>query len=429
MTQSWAEYLDALAVFGMKPGLERVDLLLSALGDPQHCFRSIHIVGTNGKSSTTRYAAAIMTAHGLRAAAYLSPHLTGYPERVLVDGAPVGAEAFGRAVEAVRGAVAGLPAEVGETTQFEVLTVAAFLAMAEAGVEAAAVEAGLGGRLDATNVLHAPVVVLTNIGLEHTEVLGDTRELIFAEKAAVISAGAAVIFGALDGLESLAAARCRRVGAAAYHLGRDIVLEGGPDDLTVRVGCAQADRVAPAVYGGLKLPTVAMYQAANAALAVAACHYLLGGLRPDAVRRGLAATPVPGRLQIVRHTPLVVADGAHNPHGMAAMAASITAIERPRPRVALLAMMGDKAVGEMLRVVLPLVGAVVCTRASEPRSLTSEQLAERVRAAGFTGPVEVHGEASAGYAAALRRAGGEGSVLVTGSLYLLEDLAAELSHA
>lgn len=436
MTDDWVQYLDSLAAFGMRPGLERVDLLLAALDHPQRAFRPVHVVGTNGKSSTTRYAAAILAAHGLRSAAYLSPHLIGYHERVLVDGRPIDAAAFGRVVAEVRAAVAGLPAALGDTTQFEVLTVAAFLAMAQAGVRAAAVEAGLGGRLDATNVLKAPVVALTNIGLEHTEVLGGTRELIFAEKAAVISVGADAVFGELDGLEPLAAARCRQVGARAHYVGRDVLVSGDPGALDVRVHedalpvAADADGAgAPVEYAGLRLPTQAGYQAANAALAVAACHFLLGGLRVDAVRRGLETTTVPGRLQLIGRRPLVIADGAHNPHGAAAMAASIAAVERPHPRVLMLAMMGDKAVDGILRVVLPLADAVVCTQADESRSLPAEMLAARVRAAGFSGPVDELDDARAAYRAALDRAGDAGSVLVTGSLYLLEDLAAELAPA
>jgi dihydrofolate synthase / folylpolyglutamate synthase len=434
MTDDWVDYLDSLAAFGMKPGLERVDLLLETLGHPQRAFRSVHIVGTNGKSSTARYAAAVMAAHGLRSAAYLSPHLTGYPERVLIGGRPVATAAFARAVTDVRAAVAGLTAAVGETTQFEVLTVAAFLAMAQAGVEVAAVEAGLGGRLDATNVLRAPVVALTNIGLEHTDVLGATRELIFAEKAAVIAAGADAVFGDLDRLEPLAAARCAEVGARAHYVGRDVLVEGGPEELTVRVAGGGARTpadgdAATAEYAGLRLPTRAGYQAANAALAVAACHYLLGGLRAEAVRDGLAGTAVPGRLQLLRRRPLVIADGAHNAHGVAAMATSIAAIERPRPRVVLLAVLADKAVDEMLRIVLPLADAVVCTRAGEPRSLSAEQLAARVRGAGFAGPLVADDEAHAAYGTALRSAGSGGSVLVTGSLYLLEELADELASA
>ena len=168
------------------------------------------MVGTNGKSSTTRYAAAVLAAGGLRSGAYLSPHISGFNERVLVDGRPVAAAALGAAVELVRKESLRLPAELGPVTQFEVLTVAAFVALRAAGVEAAAIEAGLGGRLDATNVLDAPVVVLTTIGLEHTEVLGDTRELIFAEKAAVIGPGAAVVCGPLEGLETAAEEVCAR---------------------------------------------------------------------------------------------------------------------------------------------------------------------------------------------------------------------------
>lgn len=445
MRDDWVAYLDSLAAFGMRPGLERVTALLADLGHPEKAFRAIHVVGTNGKSSTTRYAAAILTAHGRRAGAYLSPHIRGYPERVLVDGVPIHDAAFAAAVREVRRRVGGLPAGLGETTQFEVLTVAAFLALARVGAQAAAVEAGLGGRLDATNVLDAPVVILTNIGLEHTEVLGQTRELIFAEKAAVIGGGDAV-FGDLDGLECLAVIRCAEVGARPRFLGRDVTVSGGPADFAVSVW--EDERAA--VYTGLSVPTPAAYQLANATLAVAACHCLLGGLDTAAVRRGLAAAAVPGRLQIVRRRPLVVADGAHNPHGAAALAGSLGALHLPRPRVALLAMLGDKDVDGILDAIVPLVDAIVCTRASVPRSLSAPELASRVErvCAGEVGmlpaerprpsvgpgtpgvglpaqPLVVDDPVEA-YAAALLLAGDHGSVLVTGSLYLLEDLAALL---
>ncbi len=194
----WAAYLEALAAFGMRPGLERVSALLEALGRPQDAYRVIHVVGTNGKSSTTRYCEALLRAHGVRAGAYLSPHISGWTERVVVDGRPVDEAVFAACVEACAWPRRRCRDEVGETTQFEVLTVAALLAMAESGVEAVALEAGLGGRLDATNVVKAPVVVLTNIALEHTQVLGGTRELIFAEKAAVIKGGD-VVFGSSTG--------------------------------------------------------------------------------------------------------------------------------------------------------------------------------------------------------------------------------------
>ena len=410
----WQEYLHSLAAFGMRPGLERVAALLERLGHPERSFRAIHVVGTNGKSSTTRYAAAVLTASGLRSGAYLSPHIAGFEERVLVDGAPLAPSVLGEAVELVAAESRALPAELGPVTQFEVLTVAAFAALRAAGVEAAAIEAGLGGRLDATNVLAAPVVVMTTIGLEHTEVLGATRELIFAEKAAVITPGADVVFGPLEGLEGAAQDVCARRGARAHLLDRDVILTGRPERFSVALAGER--------FVDLSVPTPAPYQTINAGLAVAACRLLTGALAPAAVRRALAATAVPGRLQIAGHEPLVVADGAHNPHGLAALAVALAALVRPAPRVGVFAIMADKAVDEMLGLLLPLVDIVVCTQASESRSLAAELLAGRVRALG-AGAVHEEPDPAAAVALARRLAGREGSVLITGSLYLLSDLA------
>ena len=440
----WQAYLHSLAAFGMRPGLERVAALLGRLGDPQRSFHAIHVVGTNGKSSTTRYAAAILGASGLRAGAYLSPHITGFNERVLVAGRPVAAAELGAAVGRVRAEAGRLPGELGPVTQFEVLTVAAFLALAEAGVVAAAIEAGLGGRLDATNVLGAPVVVLTTIGLEHTEVLGDTRELIFAEKAAVIGAGAAAVFGPLEGLEAAADEVCARVGARAWLLGRDIAVAGAPGDFAVELGGER--------FAGLAVPSPAGYQTVNAGLAVAACRLLLGALDEGAARRALAATAVPGRLQIAGRAPLLLADGAHNPDGVRALGQALATVARPAPRVGVLAIMADKAVETMLGGLLPLLDEVVCTQASETRSLAAGELAEHVRAVASGGggdasarppgkagpsaagpgpgggpPVHVEADPHAAVALARRLAGAGGSVLIAGSLYLLADLADLLS--
>ncbi len=430
----WEAYLESLAAFGMRPGLERVSELLARLGRPQDAYRVIHIVGTNGKSSTTRYCEALLRAHAVRSGAYLSPHISGWTERVIVDGRPIAEPLFAAAVARVRAAVAGLPAELGETTQFEVLTVAALLAFAESGVEAVALEAGLGGRLDATNVVKAPVVVLTNIALEHTEVLGDTRELIFAEKAAVIKGGDAV-FGELDGLEDEARRVCAAAGAAPHFLRDsappgDLAVSGAPDDFTVLFVPA----VGPSErWAGLRVPTPALYQVENAALAVAAVRLLLGGLDEAAAREALAATAVPGRLQVVAERPLVLADGAHNPDGVRVLAQSLAAVRVPRPAVGVLAIMRDKDYPAMIAGFLPLLDRVVCTQASEPRSLTADELAAAVDAAAASGPAPAEAETVADPHAALARArelaGPGGSVLVGGSLYLLEDLRDVLAGA
>ena len=439
---AWSAYLESLAAFGMRPGLERVSALLESLGRPQDAYRVIHVVGTNGKSSTTRYCEALLRAHGLRAGAYLSPHISGWTERVVVDGRPVDEAVFAACVEAVRGAVASLPEDVGETTQFEVLTVAALLALAESGVEAAALEAGLGGRLDATNVVRAPVVVLTNIALEHTEVLGDTREQIFAEKAAVVKGGDAV-FGELGDLEGAA----RRVCCAALarpHFLR--VLTGAGEDTAppqgdLRIaGPPSGFVVALALDGGLEewaglsLPTPALYQVVNAGLAVAAVRLLLGRLDATAARQALAATAVPGRLQKVGERPLVLADGAHNPDGVRALVRSLAAVDVPKPTVGVLAIMRDKGYDEMLDGFVPLLDAAVCTQASEPRSLSAAKLAAALRAAAVRGGIalpRIHVETDPHRALALAResAGPGGSVLIGGSLFLLEDLRDVLAGA
>ena len=362
----------------------------------------------------------------MRSGAYLSPHISGWTERVLVDGSPVEDAVLAGAVERVRVAVTGLPGELGETTQFEVLTTAALLAFAENGVEAVALEAGLGGRLDATNVVRAPVVVLTNIALEHTEVLGDTRELIFAEKAAVIKGGDAV-FGALDGLEGEARRVCSAAGATPHFLRDsaspgDLAASGSPDDFAVTFAPAgRRER-----WAGLRVPTPALYQVANAALAVAAVRLLLGGLDEAAVRQALAGTAVPGRLQVVAERPLVLADGAHNPDGVRVLAQSLAAVRVPRPAVGVLAIMRDKDYPAMIAGLLPLLDRVVCTQASEPRSLSAGELAAAVAdaAAGAAprGAVEAVADPHAALARARELAGADGSVLVGGSLYLLEDL-------
>ena len=426
--REWDAYLESLAVFGMRPGLERVSELLERLGRPQDAYRVIHVVGTNGKSSTTRYAEALLRAHGRRSGAYLSPHISGWTERVIVDGRPVEEPVFAAAVERVREEIPALPRGLGETTQFEVLTVAALLAFARSGVEAVALEAGLGGRLDATNVVKAPVVVLTNIALEHTEVLGGTRALIFAEKAAVIKGGD-VVFGDLDGLEGEARRVCSAAGATPHFLREsaspgDLAVTGSPEDFTVTF--APGDR--PERWAGLRVPTPALYQVRNAALALAAARLLLGGLDEAAARRALAGTAVPGRLQVAGERPLVLADGAHNPDGVRVLAQSLAAVRMPRPAVGVLAIMRDKDYRGMLDGFLPLLDHVVCTQATEPRSLTAEELATAVRASarargGRPPAVDTVRDAHAALARARELAGEAGSVLIGGSLYLLEDLS------
>jgi len=263
-------------------------------------------------------------------------------------------------------------------------------------------------------VLRASVVVLTNIGLEHTDVLGDTRAAIFAEKAAVIKGGDAV-FGALEGLEPAAERVCAAAGARAHMLGRDFDVMGRPSDFAVTTECGR--------YDGFSVPTDAAYQVTNAALALEAAELLLGRLDSERTRQALAATAVPGRLQVVTRHPLLLADGAHNADGMRALLGSLGAMEFPRPRVAVIAVMRDKAYTEMLATIAPEFDVIVCTTASEPRSLRADELAAAAPPTAHALRLETEPDAHIAVRRAQELAGSAGTVVVCGSLYLLEDLA------
>jgi dihydrofolate synthase / folylpolyglutamate synthase len=386
------EHLLSLELFGMRFGLERMRRLLTALGSPQSGFRAIHVVGTNGKSSTVRFAAAMLEAHGLRAGAYLSPHLTTFAERVRVGCEDLTPLEFGRAVE--RAAKAAKKVERGldegeRVTQFELLTAAAFSELARAGVDVAVIEAGLGGRWDATNVLAAPVVVLTNVGLEHTRWLGPTVSDIAREKVAVVPEGGTLVCGPLH-------PEAREV---VQHLDARIVDVEAPLDVA--------------------LPH---YQRLNAAVARAAVEQLLGEVDEDAVRRAAVSVAVPGRFQVVADAPLTIVDGAHNPAGMAALAEALPEAVGERRLVACISILDDKDATGMLRSLLPLCSTVVCTTSSNPRALPPATLASLAGQVDPSVEAVIEREPRRALQLSRERAGGDGAVVATGSIYLVADL-------
>ncbi len=387
------EHLLSLELFGMRFGLERMRRLLLALDSPQTAFRAVHVVGTNGKSSTTRFVAALARAHGVRAGAYLSPHLTSFAERVLVNGHDVSGDAFAAAVQrTAEAAIKVGRSEPEPVTQFELLTAAAFVALADAGVEVAAVEAGLGGRWDATNVLDAPVVVLTNVGLEHTRWLGPTITDIAREKLAVVRPAATLVTGPL-------APEARAVAADT--------------------GAARWVEVpTPA----LDLP-LAPFQQTNAAVAGAAVEALLGPLDAAAARAAVLATEVRGRFERVGEAPLTVVDGAHNPAGMAALVDALDALDTTGRLVACVSVLDDKDAAAMLAPLLARCAAAVFCSAPNPRALPPATLASL---AGQVGPAGLATELVRDPQAALERAralaGPDGAVVATGSIYLVADL-------
>jgi dihydrofolate synthase/folylpolyglutamate synthase len=397
-------YLESLAAFGMRLGLERISALLEELENPQERLDAIHVVGTNGKSSTVRFAAAALTASGLRTGAYLSPHVIGWDERVQIDGRPVGPAALAVALDRVREAARAVEASLGEgPTQFEALTGAAFLALAEAGVEACVVEAGLGGRHDATRVVNARVVGLTNVGLDHQRVLGETRELILAEKVAVLEPGAALCVGVVDdALYTSAAALAERAGASCERI------EAGAGD-------------------GLPLPGAYLRDDAALALRLAELWLAPRPLARDAAEAALAGAMPPGRLELIPGNPAILLDGAHNAEAMQALVRELDgALGIRRPRVGVVALQEDKQAIPMLGLLFSQLDGLVATTSGHvghSRSLSAEDLASAARTAGFA-TILVEPDPEAALSEARTAAGPMGAVVVTGSLYLLERLRA-----
>jgi dihydrofolate synthase/folylpolyglutamate synthase len=379
----------------MRFGLDRMRRLLTALGSPQDQFRSVHVVGTNGKSSTVRMTAAILERHGLRTGAYLSPHLVSFRERIRLGDEDLSPDEFARAISRVAHAaeMVDRTLEDGDrVTQFEALTAAAYDEFARRGVEVAVVEAGLGGRWDATNVIPSEVQVLTNVGLEHTRWLGPTVRDIAREKLAVVRPGGTLVLGAdldADAVEEAAHTPAARV-------------------LT-----------APSVDAGIEIGALGMFQRRNFALARTAAEALMGGLDDAAVRDAAAAVRVPGRFQVVADDPLTILDGAHNPGGMHALAESLA--DHREPLVVVLSVLDDKDAAAMLSELVPLCDEIVCTSSANPRALPPATLASLTEQLGGP-PTRLERDPQRALALARDLAGPEGAVLATGSIYLVADL-------
>jgi dihydrofolate synthase/folylpolyglutamate synthase len=413
-------YLESLEMFGMRFGLERIRRLMTALGAPHERFSAVHVVGTNGKSSTARMIAAILTRNGLRVGAYLSPHLSSYAERIEVEGRAVAPERFGEAVQKAAQAAElvdrGLPA--GEhVTQFEALTAAAYWALARAEVEAAVAEAGLGGRYDATSVIRSRVQVLTNVALEHTRWLGPTERHVAEEKLAVVPRGGRLVTGAL-GPEALDVAE-RTISerdASLLCAGRDFWLEGEDSErFTVVTGTRS--------YGDLALRPLGPFQRANFALALAAAEAFLpsGELDLEAVQAAAREVELPGRFEIVDSDPLVIRDGAHNPAAARALRMALEPLIGGRKLTAVLSVLDDKDAAGILSELLPLCERVVLTRSGHRRALPPAALESLCRQ--LSGPAtEIVADPVRAVERARETAGARGAVLVTGSIYLLSDL-------
>jgi dihydrofolate synthase / folylpolyglutamate synthase len=397
----------SLELFGMRFGLDRMRRLMTALGHPERAFESIHVVGTNGKSSTTRMIAAILARHGRRAGSYLSPHLVGFNERIRVGDQDISPQRFADAIErTLRAAEQVNRAGAGDdpVTQFELLTAAAYSELAADGVDVAVIEAGLGGRYDATNVIGSKVQVLTSVGLEHTRWLGPTITAIAREKLDVVRPGGTLVLGAGMHPDALAVAQ-----QIAGERGAAIV---------------QAEADPHTTVGAL-----GTFQRRNFALARTAAEAFLGQLDEASVEAVAADVRIPGRLQAVDRQPLTLLDGAHNPDGIAALTESLPEIIASARSgegqvAAVVSILDDKDASAMLGALAPLCDALVLTSSHNPRVLPPPTLSSLLDQ--LAPEITIHHEIVREPHAALRRArelaGADGVVIATGSLYLISDL-------
>jgi dihydrofolate synthase/folylpolyglutamate synthase len=364
----------------INPTTERIAALLDLLGSPQRAYRSIHLTGTNGKTSTARMVDELLRAFGLRTGRFTSPHLTKITERIVLDGAPVSDRTF---VEGYRDIAPYIEMVDGQFDHplsfFEVMVGLAYAIFADAPVDVAVVEVGMGGTWDATNQIDAEVAVVTPVDLDHVQYLGPDVASIAAEKAGIIKPGATAILASqrVEAAEALLR-RAVEVDAAVAREG----LEFGVLERTIAVGGQVLTlQGLGGVYDDVFLPLFGAHQAENAACALAAVEAFFGAgagsgtLDVDAVREAFAAVRSPGRLEAVRSSPTILVDAAHNPHGMKASLAAIDEGFDFRRLVAVVAVLGDKDVEGMLALLEPVVAEVVVTQNGSSRALDVDELA------------------------------------------------------
>ena len=425
----------------IEPTLDRISALAALLGDPQRAYPVIHVTGTNGKTSTARMIETLLRTRGLRTGLFTSPHLSNVRERMVVDGEPLSVEAFLATYDEIAPYVALVDErESLRLSFFEVLTAMAFAAFADAPVDVAVIEVGLGGTWDATNIADGAVAVVTPVSIDHTRYLGSTIEEIAAEKAGIIKPGAVAILGQ----QPIAAAevllrRAAEVEAAVAREGLEFgvvarELAVGGQVITVRGLTGE--------YHDLLLPLFGDYQAQHAACALAAVEAFASGgpdgeqLGEDLVREAFATMTSPGRLEVVRRSPVVIADSAHNPAGMAASLAAVTEAFSFQTLIVVLAISEDKDVLAVLDQLEPVADGLVVTRNSSDRSMEPSKLADL--AVGVFGPDRVRVadrlddaiDIAVGLAdeAAADGLGGSG-VLVTGSVVTAGDARTLLGGA
>lgn len=404
------EFIQSVCWLGTHPGLERTTDLLHRLGDPQKQLRFVHITGTNGKGSVAAMVTASLNAAGYNTGRFTSPHLRFYNERINVKGQDISDEDLCRLAERIKPAVEGMEEKPSE---FEIWTAMAMCYFQEQKCDIVVLEVGLGGRLDSTNVIPAPeVAVITNLGLEHTEYLGDTIEKIAYEKSGIIKPGASVVlYGQSEEAQAVVRRKCEECGCALCI-----------------TDASQQELLSSDLHGqvfhyrhrkNLHLRLLGTYQYHNAAVALDVIDTLNNrgfSISEQAVEQGLAHVVWPGRFEVLRHQPLVIVDGAHNPNGVEELAKCLNAYLPGRKVTFLMGVMADKDYTTMLDEILPAAKQFITVTPESERALPAQELAQAIQNQLHIS-AQSGGSVKQGIALALQQASPEDVIVIFGSLY------------
>jgi len=408
--------------------LRRVELLLERLGNPHQSAPAVHVAGTKGKGSTAAMIVAMLAGAGYRVGCYTSPHLLGFTERIRVNDQLIPEGDFARLTAAMEPEVAAVNREGshGTLTTFELLTALAFLYFREKRVDYQVMETGLGGRLDATNVIRPEVAVLTSISYDHTDVLGDTLTKIATEKAGIIKPGSTVV-SAPQFPEAMAVIErvCREKGVRLVAVDRRSWQRTGADleGQTFRLKGQRGSYE-------FTIPLLGEHQMENTAVAVAAVESLVerGALvSPEAMARGLAGLHWPGRLQVLRRDPLVVIDGAHNAYSIKRLVAALKEYFRYRRLLVIFGVSADKPFRDMVAELAPSVAEVIVVRSRNPRSLSAETMAQEFARYGTA--VAMAGSVAAAVELAQSHAGADDLICATGSIFIIAEVMEHLGKS
>ena len=417
------QWMYALGRFGIKPGLGAMAEIMEALGHPEQEWPSVHIAGTVGKGSTAAFMASVLREAGYRVGLYTSPHLVKFNERIQINGQHISDGDLAALAQDLR---EKLELKGIQATFFECTTALAFLYFARHHVDIAVVEVGMGGRLDATNVVQQAVSVLGPIAIDHVEILGADAALIAREKGGIIKPRQTVFTAPQSGVVTdVLKGLCEAEGVPLLTCGRDLTVSIHQHELR---GLDVTVTGLRGLYESLRIPLAGRHQAQNAALAIGALEALSPtGVPHTVVERGLAQVTWPGRIEVVHEEPLVVMDGAHNAHAAAALRETLVELLDRRRIHLLVGMSADKSVEGVGEALGKLAVSATCTRSRHPRAMDPAALAKRLGA--FCPDVHVMSDAADAYTYLLNAVPASDAIVVTGSLYLVGELRAALRNA